>query len=93
MKKSNLLLVLLLYLAITSCARLDTPVVPEDSAIPPMTSTFVTEEMAISEVEEFLKNFDPGTKSGSRAVELLPKSIHPDPCPRPVLSQIHQALR
>lgn len=90
MKKSNLLLVLLLYLAITSCARLDTPVVPEDSAIPPMTSTFVTEEMAISEVEEFLKNFDPGTKA---AVELLPKSIHPDPCPRPVLSQIHQALR
>ena len=72
MKKSNLLLVLLLYLAITSCARLDTPVVPEDSAIPPMTSTFVTEEAA---------------------VELLPKSIHPDPCPRPVLSQIHQALR
>lgn len=89
MKKSNLLLVLLLYLAITSCARLDTPVVPEDSAIPPMTSTFVTEEMAISEVEEFLKNFDPGTKSGRTIAE----SIHPDPCPRPVLSQIHQALR
>lgn len=78
MKKSNLLLVLLLYLAITSCARLDTPVVPEDSAIPPMTSTFVTEEMAISEVEEFLKNFDPGTKSGSRTIaEIYPSGSMP----------------
>lgn len=78
MNKSNILLVLLLYLAITSCARLDTPAVPEDPAIPPITSTFVTKEMAISEVEEFLKIFDAGTKSGGRTIaEIYPSGNMP----------------
>ena len=68
----------MLYLAINSCTRVDTPAVPEDPAIPQMTSTFVTKEMAISEVENFLKNLDVKTKGGNRTIaEIYPSGDIP----------------
>lgn len=66
MKKFIFLLSLLCFSMLLSCTK-QLPIGEPESDLKPV-STFVTEEMAIVEVEEFLKHFEAQTKSGKRTI-------------------------